>query len=72
MSSAEAAVSGTSPSLETAELPLRTNPPFSKQIDISSAQHIGDEVASPNYGVRVGGHVVACDQSQMRKNPFAQ
>lgn len=72
MALADASVSGTLPSSGMAELPLRTIPQPSKQIELGSVQHIGDDVANPNNGVQVAGHVLGCDRSQMSKDLFTR
>lgn len=36
-----------------------------RRVELGHVHHTGDHVASHNYGSRVGGHVVASDQSRI-------
>jgi hypothetical protein len=38
-----------------------------ERVELGHVHHTGDHVASHNYGSKVGGHVVASDQSRIGK-----
>ncbi|KAF2242605.1 hypothetical protein BU26DRAFT_129424 [Trematosphaeria pertusa] len=52
-------------SSDPSPLPLRPALQSHSQVDLGSVNHTGDNVASPNYGAQVGGHIVGLDQSQI-------